>query len=273
MPTTRIRRRTATVPISTGVRLHYVEHGDAGGEVVVFLHGWPDSSFSFSRVLSLLPQRYHAYALDLRGFGRSARPEGGYTIDDLAADVVAFLDAVGVDRATLVGHSMGTFVARRAAQEAPDRVAALVLIGSAESPVNAVTGEVHALIADLPDPVPVEFAREFQASTVHLRLPDSFFEGIVAESAAVPARIWRRTFDGLLAYDDTAELTRIAAPTLLIWGAHDGLFDREQQDRLVGRITDVRLLVYPDTGHCPNWEVPGRVAEDLDAFLTAGPRG
>jgi hypothetical protein len=63
-----------------------------------------------------------------------------------------------------------------------------------------------ALAADLPEVVPMEFAREFQASTVHLRLPDAFFDGIVAESAAVPGRIWRATFDGILAYDDTTEL-------------------------------------------------------------------
>jgi non-heme chloroperoxidase len=273
VPTTLNQPRPATVALTTGVRLHYMEQGDPDGEVIVFVHGWPDSWYSFSRVLSQLPQRYHAYALDLRGFGRSDRPADGYTIDDHAADVVAFLEAAGVDRATLVGHSMGTFVARRAAQIAPDRVATLVLIGSAESTVNAVTREVHALVAELPDPVPVEFARQFQASTVHVRLPDPFFDGIVAESAAIPARIWRRTFDGILAYDDTAELAHITAPTLVIWGEHDGLFDREQQERLTRRIRGARLVVYPDAGHCPNWERPHRVVDDLDAFLTSARKG
>ncbi|HXV92154.1 MAG TPA: alpha/beta hydrolase [Pseudonocardia sp.] len=269
MPTTLTQPRPATVALATGVRLHHVEQGDTDGEALVLVHGWPDSWYSFSRVLAVLPPRHHAYALDLRGFGRSDRPETGYTIDDLAADVVAFLDAAGIGRATLVGHSMGSFVARRAARIAPDRVAALVLIGSAESTVNAVTQEVRTLIADLPDPVPVEFAREFAAGTVHVRLPDPFFDGVVAESAAVPARVWRSTWEGFLAYDDTAELAGISAPTLVVWGEHDGLFDREQQDRLVRRIPGARLVVHPDAGHCPNWERPGRVADDIEAFLTA----
>ena len=85
--------------------------GPAGGDAMVFLHGWPDSWFSFSRVMPLLPPRLRLFALDQRGFGDSERPERGYGIPDLADDVVAFLDAVGVERATVVGHSYGSFVA------------------------------------------------------------------------------------------------------------------------------------------------------------------
>lgn len=253
--------------LATGVRLYHRVQGDPDGEVLVLVHGWPDSWYSFSRVLAQLPQRYRAVALDLRGFGRSGRPAAGYAIDDLAADVLATLDALGIQRATLIGHSMGTFVARRAAQLAPDRVTNLVLIGSAATPVNDVTREIAELLRDLPDPVPLAFAREFQASTVHVRLPDAFFDGIVAESAAATADVWRRAFAGLLAFDDTADLARITPPTLLVWGAHDGLFDRAEQDRLVAAIPHARLIVYPDAGHCPNWERPERLVADVVAFL------
>src|SRR6185312_8367995 len=104
-----------SVSLSTGVRIEYVEQGKADGEPVVFLHGWPDSWFSFSRLLPLLPESLRAVALDQRGFGDSDRPESGYAIPEMAADVIAFLDALQIDRATLVGHSFGSFVARRAA--------------------------------------------------------------------------------------------------------------------------------------------------------------
>ena len=120
--------------------------------------------------------------------------------------------------------------------------------------------------------VPVEFVREFQAGTVHTRLPDAFFDGIVAESAALPGRIWRAAFDGILAYADTDELARVTAPTLVIWGEHDALFDRTQQDRLVTCLPDARLVVYPGSGHCPNWEEPHRVAADIAAFTSGGAR-
>jgi len=73
--------------------------------------------------------------------------------------------------------------------------------------------------------------------------------------------------DNLLAYDDAEQLSKIATPTLLIWGEHDALFPRGDQDRLVAAIGGASLIVYPETGHCPNWERPERVAADLQTFL------
>jgi pimeloyl-ACP methyl ester carboxylesterase len=77
--------------------VRYAEQGDPGGEVRLLVHGWPDSLYSFTRVLELLPpERYQTFSYDQRGFGVSERPESGYAIDDFAADAVVFLDAVGV---------------------------------------------------------------------------------------------------------------------------------------------------------------------------------
>jgi non-heme chloroperoxidase len=96
--------RFGTSRLAIGPQLHYAERGDSDGQTILFLHGWPDSWFSFSRVLALLPQHYHAFALDQRGFGDSERPDRGYGIDNLASDAAAFLEAVAVERATVVGH-------------------------------------------------------------------------------------------------------------------------------------------------------------------------
>ncbi|HKG95645.1 MAG TPA: alpha/beta fold hydrolase, partial [Gemmatimonadaceae bacterium] len=81
------------VRLPTGVRLRYAEQGDPSGHPIILLHGYSDSWFSYSGVLPLLPERYHVYALDLRGHGESDRPAAGYAMRDLAADVVAFMDA------------------------------------------------------------------------------------------------------------------------------------------------------------------------------------
>lgn len=259
--------RFGTVRLATGPRLHYVEQGDLDGEPILFLHGWPDSWFSFSRVLQLLPRRYRAFAIDQRGFGDSERPECGYGIDELAADAVAFLDAVGVERATVVGHSMGSFVARRVAVANPDRVARLVLIGSGVSALNPVTSAVQEELSKLPDPIPMEFIRSFQAGTAYIPLPQAFFAGIVAESAKLPTRLWRATFARLLAYDDVEQLGRITVPTLLLWGDRDELFSQQDQDGLLAMMPNARLKVYPKTGHCPNWERPDLVVADLDALV------
>src|SRR5262245_28562530 len=122
--------RFANVRLRNGVRLHYAEYGDPDGEPVLFVHGWPDSWFSFSRVLPFLPGSLRTVALDQRGFGDSDHPESGYAIPEMGSDVISFLDALEIERATLVGHSFGSFVARQAAISQPQRVAALVLIGT-----------------------------------------------------------------------------------------------------------------------------------------------
>jgi pimeloyl-ACP methyl ester carboxylesterase len=261
------RVRFATARLATGPQLHYAEQGEPEGQAVIFLHGWPDSWFSFSRVLELLPPRLHVFAPDQRGFGDSERPDRGYSIEQFAEDVAAFLDATAVDRATVVGHSFGSFVARRVAIAHPDRVARLVLIGTGLTPANPVTREVQSTLPGLSDPISPPFARDFQASTVYAPVPEMFFEQIVAESLKLPARLWRDVFDALLTYDDADVLAAIGARTLLIWGEHDALFPGTDQDRVTDAVRDATLKVYPDTGHCPNWERPEQVAADLVEFL------
>jgi pimeloyl-ACP methyl ester carboxylesterase len=259
--------RFATARLSTGPRLHYAEQGDTDGNPILFLHGWPDSWFSFSRVLALLPPQHRAFAPDQRGYGDSERPDAGYRIRDYAADAVAFLDALSIERATLVGHSFGSLVARQVAIAHPERVASVVLIGTGGTTGNTVLQDVQVALETIDDPVPLAFAREFQASTAYAPLPEAFFERIIAESLKLPARLWRKVFDEILAYDDEDQLKRITTPALLIWGEHDALFPREHQDRLVATIPGARLEVYEETGHCPNWERPDRVAADLQDFL------
>jgi non-heme chloroperoxidase len=173
---------------------------------------------------------------DQRGFGESDRLDGGDGIEEFADDVVAFLDAVSIERATIVGHSFGSFVTRRVAITNPQRVDRIVLIGTGVSAVSPVMREVQADMASLEDPVPVEFARSFQAGTAYAPLADAFFERLIVESMKLPARLWRKIFDGVLAYDDAEQLTRIRAPTLLLWGERDVLFSRTDQDRLVDSI-------------------------------------
>lgn len=259
--------RFANLRLETGPRLHYAESGSSDGEPVIFLHGWPDSWFSFSRVLPLLPENLHAVAVDQRGFGDSDRPLSGYTIPEMAADVIAFLDALEIERATLVGHSFGTFVARQAAIAQPQRVAGLVLIGTGFAASNPVIRDLQDVLRGLPDPVTVEFAREFQSSTVYRPLPPEFFERIVAESLKLPPRLWRLTIDRLVEYDDSRQLVRIEAPTLLLWGDRDALFSRADQDRFMEALPAARLMVYEETGHCPNWERPEQVAADIASLI------
>jgi non-heme chloroperoxidase len=260
------RLRSASSLLATGPQVHYTEQGAPGGETILLLPAYADSWFSYSRVLPQLPADDHAYALDQRGHGDSERPDCCYSVDDFAADAVAFLDAAGIQRAILVGHSGSCFTARRVAVTHPDRVAGLVLIGAPLSLATPGVLRFQAAVHALEDPVPAQFVREFQAGAAHVPLPEGFMEGLVAESLKLPARVWKRALDGLVAFDDAADLGRITTPTLLIWGDQDAVVSREEQQRLTDAIPDARLKVYPQTGHSPHWERPEAVAADLATF-------
>jgi non-heme chloroperoxidase len=256
------------VEVATGVRLHYAEQGNPRGHPVILLHGYSDSWFSYSRLLPLIDPKYHVYALDLRGHGDSDRPAGGYAMRDLAADVLAFMDDRRLARVTVVGHSMGSFVAQQLALAAPERIARLVLVGSGTSPRHIMgVAELDSAVRSLPDPVPVEFVRAFQVSTVYQPIPGEFMDRAVGESCKLPARVWRQLMAGMLATDPPAGLSGRRIPTAVFWGDRDATFSRGEQDALVQMIDGAELAVYPETGHALHWERPAEFARDLHAFL------
>ena len=131
-----------------------------------------------------------------------------------------------------------------------------------------MTRDVLASLEGLTDPVSEEFAREFQRGTLHAPVPEEFFDRLVTESLKLPAPLWRGVFESIVGYDDTQDLSRIRVPALIIWGDHDALFGRDDQQRVAAAISDARLQVYTDIGHCPNWECPDRVAADLMDWIT-----
>jgi len=259
--------RFADAHLITGVRLRYAEQGDSGGQPIIMLHGLADSWFSFSRVLPALAATYHIYALDLRGHGDSDRPAHGYGMTDFAADVLAFMDAMELPSAILVGHSMGSFIAQQVALAAPQRVARLVLLGSAANGCSKDLLEFQQVVDTLDDPVPEEIAHEFQISTIYRPLPDDFLNQVVTESLKLPAYVWRAALAGCLAVDYTADLGRIQAPTLLLRGDHDAVFSRDAQAALVAGLEHAVLRVYPETGHAIHWERPEQVIAHLNAFM------
>lgn len=258
------------VRLSTGVELEVAQAGPEDGEPVLFLHGYTDSWFSFSELIKHLPLNVRAIVPSQRGHGDSEAPACCYRLSDFAADAVALLDKLGVERAAIVGHSMGSLVAQRVAIEHPQRVSALVLIGSGPTARTQPILELSDAVRELEDPVPAEFVREFQASTVFAPLPDGFLDRVVRESRKLKAQVWREALAGLIAPEAAHRLERIQARTLILWGDQDGVFDRSAQDALLRSIRGARLIVYEGVGHAPNWEQAARAAADINAFLLEG---
>jgi pimeloyl-ACP methyl ester carboxylesterase len=240
---------------------------------LVLLHGVADSWRSYERVLEHLPASLRAIALTQRGHGDADRPESGYRYRDFAADLAGFMEAKGLRSAVVVGHSMGAAVAQRFAIDHPTRIRGLVLVGAFESLCrnDGVRELWQTTVSKLEDPVDEGFVREFQASTLARPVPPGFFETVVAESLKVPARVWRETFRGFAEEDHSADLHRIVAPTLVVWGDQDAFCPRSDQDALTAAIAGSRLVVVPGAGHGVHWEEPERVAACIADFVGSIP--
>ena len=257
------------VSLPNGIRLPYVEHGDPLGVPVVFLHGVTDSWRSFEPVLPELPAGIRAFALTQRGHGDADRPETGYRPQNFAADVDAFMEALQLGPAVVVGHSMGGSVAQRLALDYPERLLGLVLAGArvAWQDQPDVAELVQYVVSELRDPVERGFVAEFQQSTLAQPVPPAFFDTAVRESLKLPARVWRDVFlEGVAGADHTGLLGGIRAPTLLLCGDRD-TFARSGQEPLAEAIPGSRLVTYPRAGHALHWEEPARFAADLAAFV------
>jgi len=259
--------RSAVLP--NGLKLPYVEQGDPSGVPVVLLHAFADSWRSFERVLPCLPRSIHAFAVSQRGHGEADRPASGYGVDEFAADVVAFVDAVGLEAAVIVASSSASLSVQRFAADHPNRALGLVFIGAPRSLRDKpAVAEFLDAVRELDDPIDPAFVREFVEATVSGPVPPAFMKTVIAESLKVPARVWKATLEGLLDAVPATETAAITVPTLILWGDRDEFLPRSDQEAFAAAIPGSRLVVYEGTGHAVHWEEPERVAADVVALAT-----
>jgi non-heme chloroperoxidase len=259
---------TKSVALATGVTLAYAEKGTSGGLPIVFLHGLTDSHRSYEPVLDILPERYHAFALTARGHGDSDRPETGYTPEDMAADVAAFMDAQGIDKAVIAGHSMSSMVARAFAHRHPERVLGLVLMGAfASLHASPMADELAQAVNALGEEIPEELARDFQLSSLAKPVPPAFLDMVVAETRKVPAFVFKAALNGLMDRDRTFVGSGLMIPTLIAWGDRETVAPRSDQDVLLKAFRNAKLVVFAGGGHAFHWESPATFVSELVAWL------
>jgi amino acid transporter/pimeloyl-ACP methyl ester carboxylesterase len=262
------RPQSLLLKLPSGITLNYFVQGDPKGIPVVLLHGAGDSWHSYDLVLPRLPEKYRVYAVTLRGHGWSDHPAEGFARTDFAADITAFLEQLNLQNVTLVGHSLGSFVAQQVAADDKGRIVKLVLIGSGPGIVQdqKARQEIQSVFSGIQDPVPCTFARDFQASTIYAPVPPAFFETLVNEALKAPASTWHGLGKSFQT-QEAAPLERIKIPTLIFWGDKDNFFKKADEDLLVSKIPGSKLVVYPETGHALHWERPERFSADLLNFL------
>ena len=258
----------SAVTVANGLTLSYAATGD-GSDTALLVPGPTDSWRSYEPILDLFPSSMRAIAVSPRGHGDSDKPATGYRVEDFAGDVVSLMDSLGIERAVVAGHSASCLVARRVAIDHPERVAGLLLESSPTTLRGdpSLTSFVESVVSDLREPIDPAFVRSWIVETSSDGLATELVEELVLELLKVPANVWQEMFVALLDYDDIAEIGRLKAPTLLVWGDEDALVGRAMQEMLLEGIRYAELVVYERVGHTPRWEEPSRFAADVVAFV------
>ncbi len=260
--------RKQKVRLANGVTLAYVELGDPKGEPLLLLHGYTDTSRSWTQVAPYL-LRHRLLIPDQRGHGASDAPDCCYSTSAFADDARLFLDAMGVDKAAVAGHSLGSMVAMTLAAEHPQRVSRIALIGStALVPVKRgdwLWANAHALKAPL-DPAS-SFLREWHPANQPTPVDRVFAEAAMAEILAIPLHVWRGVMRELADVPAGRHAADISAPVLILSGGKDPLFPAEHHAALVKAIPHAEARVFADFGHNLNWERPTEVGPLLARFF------
>ncbi|HMA35782.1 MAG TPA: alpha/beta fold hydrolase [Chloroflexia bacterium] len=248
------------------LQVHYREHGS--GTPVLLIHGNWASSAWWEPVLARLPSGWRGLAPDLRGRGQTTGPDSGYTLPELAADLWAFADALGLDRVHLVGHSLGSAVAMQALLDAPPRVASLTAIAPAwvdgMPAAYNVPASQQALKAD----------RALFAEALKALAPtapaDAFWERLVAEGHEQRLTATLANLPALVAWQPGDRLGETGVPALVIDGELDPLTGGANAERAAAALR-ARHVVLPGIGHSPIIEAPDQTVALLVAGWLAAP--
>lgn len=260
------------MPFATNkdVRLHYEILGD--GEPILLIPGLGGHTEQMARVAEELAAGHRVVVVDPRGAGQSAKPDVPYTAETFVDDMAAVLDAVGVDRANVVGISMGGMIGQELGIRRPERVRSLVLAvtyAAADAWVKQMWELRQGLITRL------GLAEHFKLALMFLFSPRSF-ETDAALIATMRAGFANNPPDQLaylhqLAFcrdhDATSRLSRIIAPTLVLSGADDLIAPPHLGQRLAEGISGAVLKILTDAPHLFMLSAPDRFAAITRAFL------
>ncbi len=221
------------------------------GAPIILIHGLSGSSRWWARNVIPLARQFHVHVLDLLGFGAS-RGGGPFVLSEAAAYVAAWMDQVGLERANLIGHSMGGFIAADLAAGFPERVDRLVLVDAAVLPFDAT-----------------HLRRPRGMVAAARRLPFSFMPVLATDAFRAGPVTLAKAARELLRTDITPKLALITQPTLVVWGEWDTIVPPAVGQQLARALPNGRLATVPRAGHNPMWDRPDEFNELVADFLRA----
>jgi 3-oxoadipate enol-lactonase len=256
-----------------GIDLYYEETGS--GPPLLLITGLSGTTLGWALLLPALSERFHVIAFDNRGAGRSSTPPGPYTTRQLADDAAALLDHLGIERAHVIGISLGGMIAQELALGHPERVDRLVLWATYARPRPAIHGpwlQNWVDVSERGDPdqlamllLPWFLTPAFMSQ--HDLVEEALEEGR-ADPYPAPVHGVAAQAAACRAHDALDRLGQIAAPTLVLVGAEDIVTPVSCAQELAEGIPGAHLQVLERGGHTPDVEYPDAVAEAMLAFLT-----
>ncbi|MCZ2823447.1 MULTISPECIES: 3-oxoadipate enol-lactonase [unclassified Modestobacter] len=255
----------------TAVEVHAVVEGPAEAPVLLLSNSLGSDLSMWDPQVPALTERFRVVRYDTRGHGRSPSGPGDATIDDLADDVVALLDRLGVARAHVAGVSIGGMTGLRLAVREPQRVLTLAVLCSSAHTGNAASW------ADRARTVRAEGTGAIAEPVVSRWLTPPYAAAhpdLVARLQAMVAAADDEGYAGCCAaierMDQRADLHRITAPTLVVSGAEDQAVPPEHQQLIADGVPGARLLSLSPAAHLANLEQPEQVSRALIAHATGG---
>ncbi|MBK9715197.1 MAG: alpha/beta hydrolase [Kouleothrix sp.] len=230
------------------VDIHYQVAG--AGKPLVLIHGLSGSCRWWARNIEALARQFRVYVVDLVGFGES-RNGHPFVLQESADYLARWMKRIGVERASVAGHSMGGFIASELAADHPEQVERLVLVDAAVLPFEQSYVD-HSLSM-------LREARQIPLSFMPILFGDALRAGI--------GTIWKAANE-LLVTDLRPKLERIGAPTLVVWGERDAIIPLEVGRRLSQHLRYDELVVIKGAGHNPMWDCPGAFNTVIAEFMT-----
>lgn len=256
--------------LPTGLRLHYLERG-RDGRLLLLIHGNLASARWWERVMAALPPEIRILAPELRGCGDSDKPEGDWSIADLAGDLLLLARSLELPPFTVAGHSLGGAVALQMALDCPACVEGVVLINPAPPTGLPMTPERTQFVAETSRrPEALEAALAAMLPTAPR---DELYRQVMADAVSKSAGAWMRNVQALDRLNQSTALAGLQVPVLILYGEQDPLVIREMMEQASSQIPGATLESWPDVGHSPPLEAPERLADRLDRFLAEHPAG
>ena len=189
-----------TVQLSDGETLAYLTMGDPGGPPVVLIHGYTDNARDWVPLIPYLSKHFYLVVVDLRGHGRSSKPDCCYTLPDFAYDIVLLLDKLGVRKADIVGHSLGSMIAQVFAETWPERTGKVILISSTGGPPAGAQPrkpqfDFAARIRQLKEPLDPDSPFMVAWWDSPTPVDADFIRRQRRDSAGIPLRVWLAVLD------------------------------------------------------------------------------